>query len=398
MPLVPTAFDDAIKITRGSEGSRVNATGAIEWIQANKPRYQFDPIVTGRRIGIISEPSRTNIVLNNLDNSKYSIVGGALESGLGIKFLDGVSNVKKFTASGLAEWHQIKTSVLTVLPNSPYSASYFAKAGTETILRISLDGTPWTGDQDTRIAVFDLSSGTIVSGATTSNATIEKFKDGWFKCSITSATGASGGAATAAAALGSSPSTNSKDMYITGCQVEAGVGSSSLIKTLTGQVTRAADIVALSASLRLMLSIEQCTIVASYSAGYKGGSDYETVFRAYSSNVSSENSISARRFAFAPGYMEGVVVGVPQTYSAAAKPPISLPAATPARFAMARDSAGLAVSLNGGDVLKVASTIKPLPTMMLIGSAPTGQFLAGIITSIKIIPKRVSDVMLKEIQ
>lgn len=64
MALVQKPFSDIITFTRASGGGRFNAQGQYEWLAADQPRIDYDP-VTGECMGLLIEESRTNLLLNS---------------------------------------------------------------------------------------------------------------------------------------------------------------------------------------------------------------------------------------------------------------------------------------------------------------------------------------------
>jgi hypothetical protein len=58
-------LDSRITFTRGSAGTRVNASGVIESIATNLPRFDYDPD-TLEPLGLLIEGQRTNLLLNSL--------------------------------------------------------------------------------------------------------------------------------------------------------------------------------------------------------------------------------------------------------------------------------------------------------------------------------------------
>lgn len=62
LDLSPRAFSDLITFTRSSGGGRFNAQGQYEWLPANQPRIDYDP-VTGEAKGLLIEEQRTRLNL-----------------------------------------------------------------------------------------------------------------------------------------------------------------------------------------------------------------------------------------------------------------------------------------------------------------------------------------------
>lgn len=72
MALASKNFADLITFTRASGGGRFNASGQYEWLAANVPRIDYDP-VTGECMGILVEEQRTNMLLNSATLATQSL-------------------------------------------------------------------------------------------------------------------------------------------------------------------------------------------------------------------------------------------------------------------------------------------------------------------------------------
>ena len=64
MALLQRNFSDIITFTRASGAGRFNAAGQYEWLAADQPRIDYDP-VTGECLGLLIEEQRTNLLLNS---------------------------------------------------------------------------------------------------------------------------------------------------------------------------------------------------------------------------------------------------------------------------------------------------------------------------------------------
>ncbi|MBU2049809.1 MAG: hypothetical protein KKH61_12625 [Gammaproteobacteria bacterium] len=73
------AFSDLITFTRSTGGGRFNASGQYEWLPADQPRIDYDP-VTGECKGLLIEEQRTNLI-------PYSDTSGGTWAGGGDRVL-----------------------------------------------------------------------------------------------------------------------------------------------------------------------------------------------------------------------------------------------------------------------------------------------------------------------
>jgi hypothetical protein len=67
-----------LTVSRATGGGIINAAGQYEWVPANTPRIDYDPLTLAVR-GLLIEEQRTNLVPNS--SGAGAVVGGALPSG-----------------------------------------------------------------------------------------------------------------------------------------------------------------------------------------------------------------------------------------------------------------------------------------------------------------------------
>ena len=260
-PVVDFDFTRAVADPRitfaraGSTATRVNASGFIEAVAADTPRFDFDPLTLSCR-GLLIEAS----AINQISDSDFQTIA----SGGGIGFwyensanLSVTTNFASDPANGSA------AALLSILANTSSNGVFYRTGLTGTGAHtFSVYVKPNSTDLGVSLIVSgDLSTANFVraaytlSGNGTAGAaaivgtatapvptTIRRMPDGWYRITITgsfvSATniyfGVYPGTRTA--------QTTASQTLVWGAQFEAGLLATSLIPTASGAVTRNADV------------------------------------------------------------------------------------------------------------------------------------------------------------
>ncbi len=247
MALIQKSFSDLITFTRASGGGRFNASGQYEWLPANQPRIDYDP-VTGECRGLLVEEQRTNLLTysNEFGNSAWIKGGSVVEAGVGLA-PDGSAAATKLVESTANSTHRLTRNVSGA--NGAYSLSLRVRPAGRTRMRLYLSDNV----SSVCFAHFDLTTGQVFStefGAkwTGGAASIKPIGGGWFECAL-SATSTDTTSAGKQLVIdlydGTSVSyqgDGTSGVYIWGAQLEAGTFPTSLVHTTDAQVTRAADV------------------------------------------------------------------------------------------------------------------------------------------------------------
>jgi hypothetical protein len=251
------SLDPRVTFTRtGNTATVVNSSGHIAGINADLPRFDFDPVTLASK-GLLIEEARTNrqTYSNAFDDASWLLTNMAATAPASETSPDGTNNAYKITEDTTASTnHRIASfGIGTLTATTTYTASIYAKQGTRQYLAFGFT----TGGTNYINAGFDLQTGVVTatyqSNYTNVSSSIQNAGNGWYRCIITATTDASttglvliGPSPTATWVPGSrgSPIYNgaSGDLLIYGCQFEQGAFATSYIPTTTAALTRNADV------------------------------------------------------------------------------------------------------------------------------------------------------------
>jgi hypothetical protein len=206
------------------------------------PRFDHDP-TTGESLGLLVEESRTNLLLQSeeFDDIIWST------SSLTVTPDDAVAPDGSQTADLLTTTGSpgvISQTITKAASAVTYTASLWVKSSA-TDFSVTVDG---GGPANRGIAVFDLSSGSLVSansvGAfTNTSGAIAAYSNGWYRLILSTTTDTSTSARFRCFFFGAGSTAT-----VWGAQLEAGSFPTSYIPTTSSTVTRAADVASISGS------------------------------------------------------------------------------------------------------------------------------------------------------
>ena len=224
--VLPSSGVGDFNFTRSGSATRINSQGLIESVGSGVSRLNY-PMIDGVVKGCphhILEPSRTNYI----DKSNTFVdwnLGGVVSrtANYGISPDGTLNSTRADFANG---------GIIYRSPNRPQGAyvfSVFAKniegGGSQIVLRIDIPAS--------KVGIFDLSNGTIVSN-TTDDAKIEYYGNGWYRCVIIQ-----NNDSVTNAVIGEG--TTELDCELFGAMLEEGSFVSSYVQTTNGAVTRSAE-------------------------------------------------------------------------------------------------------------------------------------------------------------
>ena len=242
---------------------------------ANVPRLDYLGSSCPR---LLLEPQRTNLVTysENFDNAAYSKTNVSVTANTSVS-PDGYANADTILSTAASP--QLLSPVITF--GAATNASVFVKYVSQQFVQLFGGGA--FGD----FANFDIQNATLgTSGASTANAKIENYGNGWLRISATFSGFAGGTTARLGFTSASNAGWNSldsafnKSVLAYGFQAEVGAYATSYIPTLGAAVTRGVD--AMSKSSYACGITTEATLFADFE--YQNtGSGYSTQFLIYKS-------------------------------------------------------------------------------------------------------------------
>ena len=228
--------------TRGSTGTFVGSNGLIQSTAINIPR--FDHTSAGVCRGLLIEESRTNLLPRSegLDAFPWFPINTTTITSNNATAPDGATTAERFTVGATTQSYGVFNSSTSWTSGVTYTTSFFCKADQITRVRIAT-GNPATHPLS---AIFDLTGNGSIVGTPTGTASIERYANGWYRCSATATSTATGLTAIRLTAVTGTTDTypgNSVDSFWAwGAQNEVGSFPTSYIPTTTGSVVRSADV------------------------------------------------------------------------------------------------------------------------------------------------------------
>lgn len=245
------SLDSRVTFTRtGNTATCVNSSGFVAIVNANLPRFDYNPITLACK-GLLIEESRQNVLLQS---ENFSTTWYNTESSELVNVITSPSNTltgDKLVENSALNFHAIQQDVASVSLSS-YTFSVFGKYGERNIQL-------WFGYANVAgnpVANFDLQNGVLGTTSGSITSTIENYGNGWYKCSAT-VTSAVAVAFSCFIGLTTSPSAarnqiyqgdGTSGAYLWGAQLELGAFGTSYIPTTTAAVTRNVDVASMTST------------------------------------------------------------------------------------------------------------------------------------------------------
>ncbi len=234
------AFADLITFTRSSAAWRFNASGVLEQVPANQPRFDYDPVTLALR-GLLIEEQRTNLLL----------FSGAQENAAWTKFqataaLSGITGpygeYRKLSATDGQAGQVLQNVAATA--GQAYTFTYVVKkTAYDTVRLYFIPRDSSNASLNACFVTLTLSTGAASTGGplAVTAYSVAQTSDGGYLVSITATTPANTAFLRAQVDF-AAVTTGAREVLIGPQQIELGAFPTSYIPTTSAQVTRAADV------------------------------------------------------------------------------------------------------------------------------------------------------------
>jgi hypothetical protein len=205
-------LDPRVTVTRAlNTATRINSSGLVEIVNANLPRFDYDPVTLAPK-GLLIEEARTNLAQQSSDYNTgfWSKTSVSLTTGID----DPAGGTSATTLTATSAFGLIQQAVAGGVSGTTYSASFWIRRRTG------------TGQISLRCGDLTLIPITVTSS--------------WVRYTVTAV------ASTATVRLAVVLTTSGDAVDVWGAQIEAGAFATSYIPTLASQVTRNADQVSMT--------------------------------------------------------------------------------------------------------------------------------------------------------
>lgn len=199
--IIPSDGSGDLDFVRGSDGTRINSLGQVENVCWNLAQYSED------FSNAYWTKNRSTVTTNSTTAPNGTNTADLLTED---------------SSNGTHEFISIPTVDIQT-----YSFSIYAKANTRTKIQLVLAGTPFFGGGGNGEASFDLSLATVISAINGATGTIQSVGNGWYRCTISKASTASGSGVLAVRLLDASANASytgngTSSAYYWGAQLNVG--------------------------------------------------------------------------------------------------------------------------------------------------------------------------------
>ena len=374
-------LDGRVTFSRAlATATTVNASGYIETVLANTPRFDYDPVILACK-GLLIEETRENRIpySNTFSNPVWQKTRASITSSAIIS-PDGITTAEKLKEDSSLGTHYLggNSSMPVFLANQLYTYSIYLQKGERTTVTMSRSG----GGITTGLTNVNLDTGTLSS---TGTAKIENAGAGWYRVSVLITVGAANTADTLYTYLNSNASyqgDNVSGVYVYGAQIEAGAFATSYIPTVAAALTRNADVATMTGTnfsdwYNATEGGAVVQVLPSTISGTRPAVEFDD-------NTANE-SIALRGVAADPQLFV-VDGGATQATLDAG----TIAANTLYKLGGAWKDASYAVALNGAAAVTQASGTFPTATQARLGSDGTN-YLNGHLQSLRFWPQRLTN-------
>ena len=243
-------LDSRVTITRAlNTATRVNSSGFIELVNANLPRFDYDPVTLAPK-GLLIEEARSNLLTfsEQFDNAAWT-KGNTTVTANSTVSPDGTSTADTLTENTANSQHSIvvASGSRPTITAVNHTHSIYVKANGRTSFSLYNNGGSGAAG-----AVFNLSTATVTQtgGAQYVASTITNAGNGWYRVTLTFLALAGTSALTVYLGTVVAGEVYTGDgvsgVFLYGAQTEAGAFATSYIPTTTTSLTRNADVVSMT--------------------------------------------------------------------------------------------------------------------------------------------------------
>ena len=382
------SLDPRITFTRALNTATVtNSSGNVVGINANLPRFDYDPIALTCK-GLLIEETRSNLFSYSSDyNNAVWGLSRCTSNGTSEISPDGTSNGSKFTctATNAGGFFATRNSAITI-SGTTQTGSFYTKKGTSNWAYCLLWDSSGNGvRQWFNLNTISLGSTINVGTWTIISATITSVGNGWIRCTLSvnsSGTAGNFNIYPSVSGDGAYGCTIGDIGYLWGVQFETGEFSTSYIPTTTTSLTRNADVATMTG-----------TNFSNWFYATEGGAVAQAILKSATGtkpvvqfdDATANQSISLRGSATDP-QLYVVNGGLAQATLDAG----TIAANTTYNFAGAWKSANYGAAINGNAAVSQLSGTYPTVTQARLGSDGT-DYLNGWLKSLRYWPQRISN-------
>ncbi len=239
------SLDPRVTFTRaGNTATVTNSSGLVALINANLPRFDFDPITLACK-GLLIEEARTNLQtyseqFNHGSWTKFNTTVTADST----TAPDGTLTADSLIENTANSFHTIDGIYVPATATGNFTSSVYLKAKGRNFIRLFVtQETPGVNYS----ALFNLTTGTLVSSDVGVTATISDAGNGWYRGTVSTTILASSrarltiGLQNASGAIAPYAGDGTSGCYVWGAQIEVGAFPTSYIPTVASTVLRNAD-------------------------------------------------------------------------------------------------------------------------------------------------------------
>lgn len=381
-------LDSRVTITRALDtATAVNSSGFVAGVNANLPRFDYEPVAKTCR-GLLIEELRANVCIQSgdIDNVAWSRAGVGVV-GDTVTSPAGTTTGNTVTCSAGSSVHRVVSTAGAVTSGASATHSVFVKAGTHSFFQIH------DGSTATFYANFNLSTGAVTAVNPANGATITPFGDGWYRCTFT----LTAGTTTSIGAVCLIPDGTSarnptwtaagtESLYAWGYQIEVGAFATSYIPTTTTSLTRNADAVSMTGTnFSSWYNATEGTFMANVSS--LGAYSFYSLIDANDGTTLNRIGIRYNSASVASGI---IIVGNVQQGPVN---PATAPNAAASKFVLAYKANSFAASYRGSAVVTDTSGTVPTVSRLDIGNildSPNTQ-LNGHVRQVSYYPLRLTN-------